>query len=330
MQRGRSNSRRFRRGATSTVNKSGTPLSATTTPPPDDVTVRRGSEVPGAPAISVVVMAIHADARAVEAVASLADPALPTEIIVVNTGAGSLVPLLGADLERVVLVESPTPRLPGGTRNLGLTQARGPIIAFLAADCLATLGWAARRIAVHVGSDAVASAILPVPATTGRVTLAGLAVHMLMYCRRDPDFPVDRTVRYGVSYRREIFARHGNFLDDRVVGEDTEFNGRLSVAPAWDPGIVTLHRNPTSLPAALTDSWQRGARLWQWMTGQTPHPTARSLRWAIGAAVDAMTMLKYAPQERRGSLLAAAPLVWCLALARFGGALWQSGRKVRP
>lgn len=275
-------------------------------------------------------MAIHADVRAVEAVASLGDPDPVIEIIVVNTGSGTLAQLLGATIERVVLVESPTLRHPGGTRNLGVTQARGPIIAFLAADCLATPGWAARRIAAHAESAAVASAILPAPTANGRIALAGLAIHMLMYCRRDPDFPVDRTVRYGASYRREILERHGTFLEDRVVGEDTEFNARLSAAPAWEPAIVTLHRNPTSFAAALIDSWRRGARLWQWMTGQTPHPTARSLRWAIGAAVDAMTMLKYAPPKRRGSLMAAAPLVWCLALARCGGALWQSGRKVRP
>jgi glycosyltransferase involved in cell wall biosynthesis len=275
-------------------------------------------------------MAIHADARAAEAVASLADPTLLIEIIVVNTGSGSLGSSLVDVLDRVVLIESPRLRLPGGTRNLGLAEARGPIVAFLAADCLATPGWLARRIAAHAEADAVASAILPAPEANGRVALASLATHMLVYCRRDPDFSGDRTGRYGVSYRREVFARHGTFREDRMVGEDTDFNARLPVRPAWEPDVVTLHRNPSTFAASLADSWQRGARLWWWMTGQTRHPTLHSLRWAIGAAIVAMTMLKYASPERRGSLLAAAPLVWCLALARLGGALWQSGRKARP
>lgn len=285
--------------------------------------------MPSAPAISVVVMAIHGDARAVEAVASLDDPALPIEIIVVNTGTASLAPRLADTLDRVVLVESPGLRLPGGTRNLGIAEAGGPIVAFLASDCLATPGWAARRIAAHQAADAVSSAILPAPVAGGRVRLSSLATHMLMYCRRDPAFPPERTVRYGVSYRRELFTRLGTFVEDRMVGEDTEFNARLPAPPAWAPEVVTLHRNPPSFGAALADSWQRGARLQHWMREQTPHPTARSLRWAIGAAVDAMTMLKYAPPKRRGSLLAAAPLVWCLALARMGGALSQMGRKTR-
>src|SRR5690606_12100931 len=165
------------------------------------------------------------------------------------------------------------------------------------ADCLATPGWAARRIAAHQQAEAVASAILPAPAGSGRVRASSLAIHMLMYCRRDPAFPPERTVRYGVSCRREVFARHGTFLEDRAVGEDTGFNERLPALPAWDPGIVTLHHNPKSLAAGLADSWQRGARLQHWMRSQSPHPTARTVRWAIGAAVDAMTMLKYAPPE---------------------------------
>ena len=52
--------------------------------------------------------------------------------IVVNTGFGSLRASLAEALDRVVLIESPRLRMPDGTRNLGLAEARGPIVTFLA------------------------------------------------------------------------------------------------------------------------------------------------------------------------------------------------------
>lgn len=274
-------------------------------------------------------MAIHGDRRAIEAVASLGEPTLPLEIIVVNTGTGSLREMLGATLDRVVLVESPNRRLPGGTRNLGLAEARAPIIAFLAADCLAAPGWVACRIAAHETAEAVASAILPAPDDNGRISVAALASHMLTYSRRDPALPAGRAVRYGASYRRDLLARHGTFLEDRLVGEDTEFNTRLAEPPAWAPDVVTLHRNSTRMGTALAEAWERGGRLQRWMQGRGSYPTARSLRWAAGAALDALLLLKDVPARRRGSLMAATPLVWCLALARIGGALWQAARSPR-
>jgi hypothetical protein len=297
--------------------------------PPQSVagntTVHRGRAVPVSPAISIVVMAIHADARVADAIASLGDPT-SIEIIVVNTGTGSLRPLLASLLDRIVLVESPALRLAGGTRNLGLAEARGPVVAFLAADCLAAPGWVDHRLTLHRTEQAVASAILPAPAPNGRVTLPSWAAHMLLYCRRDPDYPAPHTVRYGVSYRREVFAEHGTFLEDRATGEDTEFNERLPAEPAWDPAIVTLHRNPMTVHAALADAFRRGVRLHGWMRTQTSRPTLRALRRVSGALTYAMSLCIRLPARRLGTLLAATPLVWCLALAQMAGALSQAGR----
>jgi hypothetical protein len=271
-------------------------------------------------------MAIHGDERAASAIDSLGGDG-SIEIIAVNTGRGSLRATLGHMLHRIVLVESPNLRLAGGTRNLGLSQARGKVIAFLAADCLATPGWVARRLARHSTEQAVASAILPAPAPDGCVPLASWAVHMLMHCRRDPDYPPARTVRYGVSYRRDAFEEHGSFLEDWKQGEDTEFNERLAAEPAWDPAVVTLHRNPLTLRAALADAYQRGARLHGWMGTQTSQPTLRALRRANGALTYAMSLLIRLPRRRLGVLLAATPLVWCLSLAQMAGVLSQAGRR---
>ena len=334
MHLGRSNSRRFRRVGTSIVSKRRTPLLSPDQPPratpATDVTVHRGSAVPTAPAISVVVMAIHGDARVVDAVGSLQSDTVMVEIIVVNTGARSLRSLLETTLDRIVLVESPALRLPGGTRNLGVLEARGSVVAFLAADCLAGPGWIDRRLAAHRIAPAVASAILPTPDRDDHVPLTSLASHMLVYARRDAEYPGPRTVRYGVSYHREVLTRHGPFLEDRMDGEDTEFNHRLPEPPVWDSAVVTLHRNPSTLAAALADARHRGVRLINWTSANTRYPTLRALRRIAGTFYYALTMLVYLKGSRRGALLAATPLVCLLALTQVVGALSRRDVARRP
>jgi hypothetical protein len=134
-------------------------------------------------------------------------------------------------------------------------------------------------------------------------------------------------VRYGVSYRRALFDEHGLFLEDRLMGEDTEFNARLPVPPVWNRAVVTRHRNPLILKAALADAWTRGLKLHDWMAVQSPHPTSRSLRRIAGALAYGLLMLVRLPAERRGKLLAAAPLACTLALAQAAGALSQAGKR---
>ena len=203
-------------------------------------TVSRGAKVDPAPEISVIVIAIHGDRRAVDAIRSLDDAQVPTEVILVNTGGGSVAEALGPLVEQVVLVECDRLHLPGGARNLGLSQASAPVIAFLAADCLATPGWLVSRLAAHKDAAAVASAIRPAPGSR-HVPIASWASYGILHCRRAPECPEDNALRYGVSYRREVFAQYGAFLEDRRIGEDTELNNRLIGAdlPHWYPQIVT-------------------------------------------------------------------------------------------
>jgi hypothetical protein len=274
-------------------------------------------------------MAIHGDVRVADALASLNDDNVPAELIVVNTGAKSLHPILFDRLDQIVLIERATPSLPGLTRNLGLAEARAPIVAFLAADCLATGDWLAERLALHQAAPAVASAILPAPAPDGRVPLVAWASCLLLHARRLPFAPRDMVRRHGVSYARELFDRHGTFLETQRIAEDTEFNLRLADQPAWAPSIVTLHRYPATLSASLADAFRRGQHLHAWMRARRIPATSMSLRRAAGALWYGMALIGHAPKAQRRRLIAAAPFVWLLALAYAAGGLSRLGRSPR-
>ncbi|HQZ11420.1 MAG TPA: glycosyltransferase [Devosia sp.] len=263
-------------------------------------------------------MAIDADRRAVDAVASLLAEGGSTEVAVVNTGGASLRGLLAAYLDSITLVEADTRRLPGGSRNLGIAATSAPLVAFLAADCLASRGWVAQRLAAHAqGHLAVATALRPAPDGTGRIPATSWASYALLHVRRAPEYPAASAARYGASYDRWLFDRHGWFREDMRVGEDTEFNGRVSRdAPlAWAPEVVTLHRYPATIRRGLADFVERGRHLFRWFEANDDRPLVRTLRRAAGNWRIARALAGMTSGETQRSLRRAAPLITLFALA---------------
>jgi len=227
------------------------------------IVVSRGADVPPGAPVSVILLCLHADPLVADALRSVLDQDVPAEVIVVNTGAGTLRGLLEEDLSRIVLVECDEARPVGAARNLGIRHATAPIIAFLACDCRATPGWLRRRIELHrMGHEMVASALRPAGSGGQPAPAAAWAAHAVTHIGRTPETPARMASRYGLSYARALFERFGPFDGTLQVGEDSEFNARVRSrsAIAWDPSIVTLHVYPDTLRSAIADQFERGRR----------------------------------------------------------------------
>lgn len=301
------------------------------------IRVRRGRRVPQDASISVVVMAVHGDPQVADAVGSLLEQDVTVEVIVVNSGRGSVRAELDDQLlERIVLVEADDLRMPGGTRNLGIAEAGAPIIAFLAADCLAPPDWARQRVEAHLaGSTAVACALRPSPADNGRIPLSSWASYTLLHVRRAPEYPAQWAKCYGVSYDRAVFERHGLFRDDLRIGEDTEFNARIAAnGPIlWAPHIVTLHRYPQTVRVAVRDMFRRGAELYAYNLAHRRWPLLASMGQALDCWRAAHCLMGLAQGQTRTALIRATPLIALFALAYAGGgiaaALRVNGRNPR-
>lgn len=208
------------------------------------------------PRLAVVVIGLGAPPMLVEAVRSILEQGVAAELVVVNSGGGGAAALLArAGID--VPVHETAPRLyAGAARNIGIRATRAPYVAFLADDCLAAPGWVAERLRLHAaGMPMVASAVRP-----DRDDRLAWAHQLLLFPRRLPGLPEGEALRYGVSFDRRLFDRHGLFDPDLPTGEDTEFLARLDHRPAWAPSVVTLHRNAASLPALLRDQFRRGRR----------------------------------------------------------------------
>ncbi len=286
--------------------------------------VERGRNVPADAELAVIVMGIEGDPRVMDGVASLLVQDVPIEIAVVNTGAPSLRPRLIPYLDRIVLVEADVVRRPGGTRNLGVEATTAPIVAFLAADCIASPGWAAKRLMAHKqGHRAVATALRPAPDVSGSIPAASWASYALLHFRRAPEYPPDHVARYGASYERVLFEKHGLFRKDLRIGEDTDFNRRVarSTALAWAPEVVTLHHYPKSIGQGLRDAFDRGANSYAWFAGKTRHPLSASVKRAIGSWHYARRLVRLTSGETKAALHRAAPLIALFAMAYGYGAV---------
>lgn len=272
------------------------------------------------PRLAVVVLAVGCPPTLPAAVASLLAQEPRPEVCVVSSGAGTppgardtIAPL------GVRVIETEQVLLPGAARNLGIAHTRAPIVAFLAADCIAQPGWVAARLAAHeAGARAVASAL--VDATPSSVVAR--AAHVVTFGWRLPGIPARRAGRYGVSYDRALLAEAGGFREDLRTSEDTELNERLGVSIAWDPRVHTAHRGPTTAGALWQDQTSRGrhiasawTRLRGWGRLRTAASEVRSMPRVIHAAWSAT------PHAERAALVTSMPWLAVALTARLTGIL---------
>lgn len=235
-----------------------------------DLNVVRGPHNPSDAEIVVIVMAVDTDRRAVAAVRSIIDQSVTAEIVLVNSGEGSFSGSLQPELLlRITLVESSHRSLPGATRNLGIVHSKAPIVAFLAADCIAQAGWLDGRLKAHrEGHDLVASTVRPNADVRGIISSASWASYALIHLHRAPRTILPpKALSFGLSYRREVFQRHGMFDETVRVSEDLRLNRMLrdkGYRALWDRRIVTLHDYPSHLGAAVHDQFWRGRRSGQY------------------------------------------------------------------
>ncbi len=276
--------------------------------------------------IAVVVIGYRAQKGLVAAVTSLVNQVCQAEIVVVNSGGGDAIALLQEFSGRIRIIDIEEPLRVGAARNIGIDASEAPYVAFLAGDCIAKPGWASARLRKHAsGSRAVASAI----AVPEGNNVAALAAHLLLFGLRSPQIHPAHALRYGVSYRRDVFAEFGYFNSVARIAEDSGFSQRLGrgVFPAWVPEVQTGHANSRTLSSLVRDLYLRGVRAAPRSNGA--HESQRwfaTLRAVINNAGQRTSAARKIARDYLGfdsaklaaigPLLSVGSLAYCLGLAR--------------
>jgi hypothetical protein len=223
---------------------------------PADATLYEGTRVAGSD-LATIVLGFRSQPGLLAAVRSLLAQEPPTEIVVVNSGGGSVVADLAPVADQIRLITCDAPLFVGAARNIGVAASRAPFVAFLAGDCLALPGWVAGRLARHrAGADAVSTAVT----TDNPGSLIATAASLLHYSTRNPDADPRHVTNYGQSCSRRLLAQCGQFPPGLQAGEDTALNRIAArfVSPVWAPEVQTAHHDPNRLADWLIDERKRG------------------------------------------------------------------------
>lgn len=177
------------------------------------------------PRVSVVVPCYgHADCLGACLASLIAQrPDQPFEIVLAHSGDDAGLQETLAGFKRVRLVRSPRPLLPGDARKLGVEAARGELIVFLDADCVAEPGYVAAAVAAF--NDPVVK-LVGGPVLDARpwqpICAADNLSQFADFPPGRPDGPAEYFPGCNMAVRRADFLAIGGFpASPFPAGEDT-------------------------------------------------------------------------------------------------------------
>jgi glycosyltransferase involved in cell wall biosynthesis len=187
----------------------------------------------GEVAISVIIAVknglpwLHEQLRALES----QQCSSPWEIVLADNastdGTSTVIQSYAAKDPRLRLVDASSVKGPAATRNLGVRQARGDILAFCDADDVVHPGWVESWLTALSDADLAAG-------RNDNWSLNGVAPPRPAVPRPPPQARqfgfLEAAGSGNMAVRRDAFESVGGFDEDLLVGEDTDLSWRLQLA----------------------------------------------------------------------------------------------------
>jgi len=214
----------------------------------------------------------------------------PEQLVVVNGGdkrANDVVARHSGAFEEVILVQYQNRNL-AASRNLGLLECTGDIIAMTDDDAIVALDWIQQMRRAHSADQAAGALGGPVVGPSDEGFLSRVADRVVF-----PAFPTRRRARtlpgVNVAYKRRAVQEVGTFDESLFRGEDVDFNWRVigrGYDLVYDPDIRVEHKHRSTLLGLLQQQWMYGRAYvlvrgkWPDMYSVYPHHLRTLRDWA--------------------------------------------------
>jgi len=133
----------------------------------------------------------------------------------------------------------------GDARNIGISLARGKVIAFVDADCLVAVNWVEEILSAH---ESAALALGGAIANGNPDSYVGWAAYFTEFSKWMPGTPAKMMpdiAAANMSYKKEALEKYGKFIEGTYCS-DTEFHWRLAREGhglGFTPSIMVSHCN---------------------------------------------------------------------------------------
>jgi succinoglycan biosynthesis protein ExoA len=283
------------------------------------------------PRVTVIIAARNAAATIGKCLVALrGQEGVDFEIIVVDDESADDTVTIAKSFDGVRVVELEWVG-PSQARNIGMSHARGEIVAFIDADCVVQSGWLSELTrcfddpsVAGAGGDQV-SPDDELPMGRGIQEFFKTIGFMTDYIKPEESGSAIRETRHNPScnsaYRKDLFQKVGGFSQGQFPGEDLELDLKL----AWfghklvyNPAAVVGHYRPKSLRALASMMRRYGAgekRLVQ-KYGVLRRLDYQPLIFLL-SLIALWSCTAHYPASR--------PFLSMLCLAPFGWFLWKTG-----
>jgi len=175
------------------------------------------------------------------------------EIICIDSSTDGTGELIAERFPQVELLHSTKRLYPGDARNLGIARAKGGLLGFTDADCMAEPDWIAAVGRAHASAHPVIGGAV---GNANPESYVGWGYYFTEFNQwmpgGDAGFMEDIPTCC-LSMKREVYEQFGPFIEGTYCS-DTVFNWRAAEAgtqPWFDPAIQVDHLNPTAFLETL-------------------------------------------------------------------------------
>ena len=249
------------------------------------------------------------------------------EVIVVDSSNDGTATLVAELFPWVRLFSFNSRKYCGDARNIGISKARGEIIAFIDADCTASPAWIRKLAEAHEAPD---SAIGGAVDNGNPESLVGWGAYFTEFSQWMPGgssgYMVD-IAGANLSYKKRLVEDYGSFIEGTYCS-DTEFHWRLEkegIRLRFDPELVVRHRNIDKLTDFIRHEFMHGRSFARVRVRARRFSRARRIAYALLIPPVAGKILARRIFENASNRVYLKQFLLVFPLVVLGVACWSAG-----